>query len=252
VEIKLSLAFFHNTWFKHMSLLVALLASAALLWATNEPWKNKPYQQWTEQEINNIFQDSPWSQTITVTRMWIPLVSKDLPQGPLAGTGRSMPGSPEQATDVARGGDVRFFISWVSSRVMREASARYAVLHYGKDPAQEDKKLDQQPEEYSILVQGDDMTPFQLKDEKYYQANAYLQTRSTKQKIIASHVNYELKPNGTAINSAFFFFPKKAASGEPLIASDEKGVGFICRLEGSNLKAEFELKKMVAQGKPDL
>jgi hypothetical protein len=252
LERKAKHAVFRSTWWTRFGLLFALLTAAALLQASNDPWKNKPYQQWTEQEINGIFQESPWSHTITVTRMWIPLVNRDLPQGPLAGTGRSMPGTPEQATDVARGGDVRFFISWVSSRVMREASARYAVLHYGKDPAEEDKKLDQQAEEYSILVQGDDMTPFQLKDEKYYQANAYLLSKNTKQKFSPSHLNYERKPNGTAINSVFFFFPKTSASGDPLIASDEKGVAFICRLEGPTLKADFELKKMTVQGKPDL
>jgi hypothetical protein len=170
----------------------------------------------------------------------------------MAGRGRTMSGDAGQASDVARGADARFSVSWMSSRVMREASARYAVLHYKSDPTAEDKKLSEQPEEYIILVQGNDMTPFQTKDEKYHLANSYLQTKKAKEKLAPNRVNYELKPDGKSVNAAYFHFPKKAASGEPFIASDEKGVLFICQLGNTQLKVDFDLKKMVLQNTADL
>src|SRR5580704_11581928 len=40
----------------------ALLAAAAIAWAGVDPWKTKSADQWTEKDINEILQTSPWAK----------------------------------------------------------------------------------------------------------------------------------------------------------------------------------------------
>jgi hypothetical protein len=37
-----------------------LLVLGALAWASSDPWKAKPYQQWDANDIKRIFAESPW------------------------------------------------------------------------------------------------------------------------------------------------------------------------------------------------
>lgn len=234
----------------------ARLSLVVLVWAagpswSDRPWKDKPYQQWTDEDINRLFTDSPWARTLSIERTWVPWVNKELPEGPIHG-GRSLPGSMEQSSDQARGAQARFYVLWMSSLVMRKALARRAVLHYGKNEAEENEKLKQQPEEYFVVVQGTDMTPFHDKNEEYYRANAFLQTKTGRQKISPSHVSYVMSPDGKSVYAAKFLFPKKTPAGEQVITPNEKSVQFICRFEGSPLRADFDLQKIADEKEPDL
>ena len=40
----------------------ALLAAAAIAWAGGDPWKTKSVDQWTEKDIAEILQTSPWAK----------------------------------------------------------------------------------------------------------------------------------------------------------------------------------------------
>jgi hypothetical protein len=237
---------------KTPALFVALLLLVVLTWASNEPWRGKPYQQWDDKDLERIFTDSPWSRTAMITRTWLPLSAKDLPEGPIQGGARKIPKKLEQSDQATLGADVNFNVYWDSSRVMRQASARQAVLHGGKSASEVEKFLNQPTDEFEIVIQGVDMAPFVRKDEKFFQANSYLQPRKSKQKISPSHVHYERDEAGQLVTAAVFFFPKKTGSGEPTIASDEKSIEFTCKLEGATLRVNFEPQKMVDQAGPDL
>jgi hypothetical protein len=247
----IKLAVFPNNWSRGAALLLALLAFAALAWASDEPWRGKPYQQWTEKDLERIFAYSPWSRTVELTRTWLPLKAEELPQM-IAGGVRKLPKGLEKSDEGTLGAEVNFNVYWMSSRVMREASARKAVLHGEKNESDVEKFLNQPGDEYQIVIQGEDMAPFVRKDEKFYQANAYLQTKKTKQKVSPNHVHYERDETGVLVTAAIFFFPRKTTSGDSVIAADEKGVEFNCKIEGSTFRVNFEPQKMVDQIGPDL
>jgi hypothetical protein len=230
---------------------VVMLFSAAV-WAGSEPWKGKPYQQWDDKDIERVFLDSPWSRTTTITRTWLPISSKDLPDKIISGSGRPVPTELERSGETSVGGELKFYVFWASSRVMRAASARKSVLHGDKKDMDVDKYATEPQEEIQILVQSEDMAPFTRKDEKFYQTNAYLQSKRSKQKIPPSHVRFERDTKGILVTSALFFFPRKTASGEPTIPSDEKSVEFSCNMDGSSLRVNFEPQKMVDQTGPSL
>jgi len=236
------------------SLLVfsVLMLFSAAVWAGSEPWKGKPYQQWDDKDIERVFLDSPWSRTTTITRTWLPISSKDLPDKIISGSGRAVPTELERSGETSVGGELKFYVLWASSRVIRAASARKSVLHGDKKDVDVDKYVTEPQEEIQILVQSEDMAPFTRKDEKFYQTNAYLQSKKSKQKIPPSHVRFERDAKGILVTSALFFFPRKTATGEPTISADEKNVEFNCNMDGANLRVNFEPQKMVDQTGPSL
>src|SRR5690242_19317596 len=59
-----------------VALIIASLAFVAVALASDPPWKGKPYDQWTDKDLEKIFTDSPWSRIGMVTRTWAPLTSK--------------------------------------------------------------------------------------------------------------------------------------------------------------------------------
>jgi hypothetical protein len=230
---------------------LTLLASASLAWAADVPWKGKPYDQWEDKDIQKIFTDSPWARTATITRSWVP-ATKDQPNSPVAGQQRPLPGDLSRSSDGSAGSDLNYYVYWASSRVMRAASARKAILHGGQKELDVEKYAAAPQEEYQIVVQSEDMSPFVRHDEKFFQANAFLEPKKAKQKIAPSHVQYERDEKGQSVTTAIFFFPKKTAAGAPTIAPDEKGVEFNCKVEGQTLHVSFEPQKMVDSTGPDL
>jgi len=224
-----------------------MLVAVAFAWASGAPWKGKPYQQWDDKDIERVFLDSPWARTTTVTRTWLPISSKDLPDKIISGSGRSLPTELERSGETSVGGELNFYVLWASSRVMRAALARKSVLHGDKKDLDVEKYASEAQEEIQILVQSEDMAPFTRKDEKFFQANTFLQPRKSKQRISPSHVRYERDAKGILVTSALFFFPRKTATGERTIASDEKTVEFNCNMDGVSLRVNFEPQKMVDQ-----
>lgn len=250
-------------WFRRMNVvatfLFAVLISAALAWASDPPWKGKPYDQWTDKDLEKIFSDSPWSRIGTVTRTWTPLNSSGgstsgaQSNNPIPGRPGG-PGGPAGSSGNDAGGpgdELRFNVYWASSRIMRAASARKSILHGGKQDVDVAKYAGEPQEEYQIVVQSEDMTPFVRHDEKFFQDNSFLDVKKTKQKISPSHVRYE-RDDKALVAAAVFFFPKKTAAGEPTVASDEKNVEFNCKIEGTRLRVNFDPQKMLDSQGPAL
>lgn len=237
--------------FRKAATLFGLFIVASLALASDPPWKGKPYQQWDDKDIQKVFTDSPWARKGTITRTWTGATQKDLPNTQLGGPSRGMPNA-QGPSDNSVGSEVTFEVFWTSSRVIRAATGRKAVLHGGKTDLDVDKYATQPQEEYQIVVESEDMTPFARHDENFFQANSFLEPKKSKQKIIASHVAYERDQKTQLPSTAIFFFPKKTASGEPTIGPDEKSVEFNCKLEGSNLRVNFEPQKMVDNQGPAL
>src|SRR5690349_14725968 len=117
------------------ALIFASLVFVVVTLASDPPWKGKPYDQWTDKDLEKIFTDSPWSRIGMVTRTWVPLASKDAPKesgGQAGGAQPNTPMSPGRpggargpseggAGAAATGDELRFNVYWASSRIMRAA-----------------------------------------------------------------------------------------------------------------------------------
>ncbi len=247
---------------KQLALLLALLLEATLLWAGDKPWKTKPYQQWDEKELQTILADSPWVRVTTIRRTWVPVSEKDIPGDPkINGGARQMPAGGGQVgrtgggatTPVQAGegtsGELNVYIYWQSSRVMRAATAREAVLHGEKVDVEKYASAPQS--EYQIILRMEDMTPFVQHNEEFFQSSAFLQMKRGKSKISPSHVLYERNQKGL-IQDVIFFFPKTSPASLPAVSGDETDVQFSCKIADSTVRADFNPREMVDQSGPDL
>jgi len=239
---------------KQLALLLALLLGATLVSAGDKPWKSKTYQQWDEKELQAILTDSPWVRVTTIQRTWLPVSEKEVaPDSQVSGGVRQVPQGTGQASTIRAGEgswrELNVFIYWQSSRVMRAATARQAVLHGEKVDV--DKYASAPQSEYQIILRMEDMTPFVQHNEEFFQSSAFLQMKKGKSKISPSHVVYERNQKGL-IQNAVFFFPKTNASGVPAVSGDETEVQFSCKIADSMVRADFKPREMVDQSGPDL
>lgn len=244
-----------KTLSKHFGLLLGLLLGATLLCGGDKPWKAKTYQQWDEKDLQTILTDSPWVRVTPIQRSWLPVAEKDVaPDAQINGGIRQMPNAGTNANTPVRAGEgswreLNVQIFWQSSRVMRAATAREAVLH--GQQVDVDKYASQPQSEYQIVLRMEDMTPFALHDEKFFQDSSFLQTKKSKDKIVPTHVVYERNAKGT-VQDAIFFFPKTTPAGTPTISGDEKEVEFSCKIADSTVRVGFRPQEMVDQSGPAL
>ncbi len=244
---------------KYVSASMGILVLAVMAWA-GDPWKDKPYDQWTEKDVVAVLQFSPWAKVnLSAAGAWRPLNSEPL-TGPTPG---AIPGSSTDTSKTSEGslseqpggleksmnaGPKMYNVYWWSSRTIRKAFARYAVLKGRTKPEDAQKMVDQPVQDYQILVQGGeggDMSVFQQRGEKAFQDAAFLQMKKSKEKIAPSQVVFQFGPDGRSVTGVVFHFPKTGKNGEFTIAPDEKEVDFYLHIAGSTLRTYFEPKKMV-------
>jgi len=255
MNAKTDFLFLSNTLSKPLAMLLGLLLGTTLLWAGDKPWKAKPYQQWDEKELQAILTDSPWVRVTPIQRSWLPVEEKDLPGQPAMNGGvRQMPNASTATNTPDRVGEgtwreLNVQIYWQSSRVMRAATAREAVAHGEKVDV--DKYASETQSEYQIVLRMQDMTPFQQHDEKFFQDNAFLQMKKSKDKTSPTHVVYEKNSKGS-VADAIFFFPKSNSSGAPTISPDETEVQFSCKIGDTTVRVGFRPREMVDQSGPAL
>lgn len=178
----------------------------------------------------------------------------------------SMPGGPSNANtgslaqnqsilNSANAPEANFAVRWFSARAVRQALSRAQVLSGAMTEADATKALADEPTEYAITVVGQDMTPFLSAEEKELAAKASLQPKK-QAKIPATHASIQRIPgrkpeDPRSIAAVVFYFAKKSASGDPLLAPNEKNVEFLCESGKATIKTSFDLSKMALANAPD-
>lgn len=255
-------------------LAIGCVALAVAAWASNDSWKDKPYQQWDSKDLQRIFQDSPWVHIVRVDAPWlkgggssgdatiVPSGGAPAGGGPpagggghMGGYGSSSGGGGNTAGSPTVGGDssdsapsAAFAVRWISSRTFREAMLRDRVLRGQMTEAEAQADLIKPVEGIELAVLGPDMTPFQSMDENALKSAAFLAAKHSKTKVAPTEVR--IQKNGDKIVGILFIFPAKAENGEPSISPEEKTVEFAVTAGKLTLKSEFDVSKMTdSQGR---
>lgn len=250
---------------------VAFLILAGLAWASNEPWKEKPYQQWDKADLAVILGNSPWAKKVVVDVNWKPDAASggqsEMPesdQAPglhehMATSKGGMPDTSPPDASMSSTGSIgaaaappkaSFYIRWYSSRVIREALERQAVLNGRISEAEGAKLLAEPVNNYEIIVFGQDMTPFQNLSEQQLQSASSLEGKQSKQKVAPASVRMNKSPNGRT-NSIVFSFPRNTGSGSDVASAQEKNLEFVCKVKGLDLRNTFDTRKMADYKGPD-
>lgn len=250
---------------KRIPIGVAFLVLAGLAWASNEPWKTKPYQQWDKADLAVILNNSPWAKKTVVDVDWKPNAAAsgqsvqatsdatpelrehmDQQKGGMPDTAPpdTSPNSIGSAGSPSSVPKATFYVRWYSSRTIREALAREAILSGRISEAEGAKLLAEPVTAYEVIVTGPDMTPFQNLTEDQLKSASYLQGKQSKQKVAPASVRMNKAPNGVT-SSLVFSFPEKTAGGADVASAQEKEIEFACKAKGLDLRNTFDTRKMV-------
>ena len=202
--------------------LLGLLLLVPLLLAA-EPWKEKPYTAWSKDEVKRIFTDSPWAHPYVDPQAYAVL-------GPMRA-------------------DAEGTVQWASALTVRQAIVRQKQLQGSHDPGEAARFLSAVPADHVILVYGPSARLFEWLTEQVARDAARLKLKRAKREIPAASVRYIW--GDVKIAAAEFRFPR-ATDGESTIPVDEETATFVCRISNIAISVQFDLRKMVRDGKPDL
>jgi hypothetical protein len=244
--------------------LSAVLAAATVVWAGGDVWKSKSMDQWSDKDINEILQNSPWSKpNLQPQGAWHPdgqvaatgstgiAGSKSDISHTAAGAAPGQNGATEKE-DSAMANQATYSVFWWSARTIRAASMRRAVLKGAMSEADAEKAVATSPDDYMVLVQGTNMQLFQHRGEDAFLKSGYIQPKSSKEKIYPTKVSFLKGPDGQSVTGAVFYFPKKGTNGDATISAGEKEIDFYLLLGESKLITYFDPRKMVDSKGEDL
>ncbi len=231
-----------------MKLRVALGICALVLLCgvvqAQDPWKDKPYTEWNEEEVAKVMNDSPWSRQVSVTASW----KRTQSNRRTASGGRGSGAEPATIEDDAP--QATYNVRWASAATIRRAFVRGSILRGRLKEEEATNFLSQQPEEYEIVVMGQDMYPFNGAEEAALLEKAFIKPKSGKLKLAPRRVKID-RAGPDRVRAVTFYFAKKTGSGEGVIPSGEKGVEFTCGAGGVGISTTFDPRKMVAAGNAD-
>jgi hypothetical protein len=220
-------------------ILVVLISNSA--WSS-QPWKEKKYQDWDEKDVQKILNDSPWAKLVTRTGL-------EAPEGPSEdATGVDLLGTHSKEAQSGDTQQTRFIVRWVSSRTVREASARALVLQKRISAEAINEHLQPAGDDFVLAIVGPDMGRFQHVVPSVLQSKSYLAAESNK-KISPTSVNIMSLKDGT-IGALLFHFPRTTSTG-PLLSGREKSVRFSERGGDVSMDVIFEPRKMTDQSGAD-
>lgn len=264
------------------------LILVGVAWAGGDPWKTKPFDQWTQDDIKQVLDDSPWAKLERVPMEWRvnqrqgtganPMerapgsagMAATLPQGPGSqqaqaaggGPGANYPNgglgtgpSPNYGSPSMLGtpeGQTVFIVRWTSAETVRKALIRSHILSGDMKEADAPQYLAQKATDYEITVIGPDMTPFGMITQDDLKTKTYLQAKQSKLKVNPSKMEIVHGADGQQVLAVMFSFPKKTADGKDLISSQDKNVEFVVKTKELDLHSGFDLRKMSTDKGPDL
>ncbi|MBZ5533309.1 MAG: hypothetical protein LAO20_17910 [Acidobacteriia bacterium] len=240
-----------------LKMLVGICVAAIAITAfAADPWKDKEYKAWTMEDVQKILFDSPWVKMVEVGAPWLKGSTHFLTPLPVDCNGRPEWGkgdrTPSSWATGATESIVIFQVTWQSSRTVRAAKFRQSSLCGRVDPEKGDDLLEDTPDDYIIIVNSPDMTPFEGLDEDGLIKITNLVDPKTQKKIAPESVLIAKYGGRTTPYQLTFKFPRKTAAGEPAIPADEKEIEFFSQAGKVKLKAKFQLSKMTGKNGPDL
>ena len=151
-------------------------------------------------------------------------------------------GSGREEIDI---GGMTLVVRWVSSRTMRQAWVRSEVLQKRISESDTDKFLPPPSDDSQLLIVGRDMNLFKKVDETTLRARSFLLLTKSKQRISPIAVHIVRLPDGKGIKGVLFHFLKKPLVTQSTPSIDDNDLQFVSQAGTTEIKATFNLQKMV-------
>jgi hypothetical protein len=244
-------------FFRSAAFLALAFASMIALAGSSEPWKDKEYKVWTQDEVQKILYESPWVKMVEISAPWLKGRTQYLTPLPMDCDGRpDMNRGDRTPTSWQLGGNesiVIYQVTWQSARTVRAAKLRESILCGRGNAERGEEMLEEQPDDYIITVHSPDMTPFKGMDEDALMKATSLWPKTSPKKFSPESV--AIARYGSRDGAPYmltFKFPRKSENGEPIISNGEKEVEFASQIGKFTLKTKFQMQKMTVKTGPDL
>ena len=238
-----------------------VLLGSSVVWA-GDPWKEKPWTEWSVKDVDKVLEDSPWAKSGSIT---LSIHNKKRWRTETRTQAVYIEGRLEYREYDVRVPDgetvvvttLPFIVRWASSLTVRQAKLRGRVLAGSMKQEQASRLLQSTPKHFGISVTEYSAArtnkkslfwPWPL-DRDVMMKSAYLEFKQSGKKVYP--VQAVASKTSWGIPSARFFFPREL-EGEPVIDSKEKEVEFHWKSPSKKIKTTLDLRKMVRDGKPDL
>jgi hypothetical protein len=216
------------------------------LWA-GDPWKQKSYKLWNENDVRKILNESPWAKRIVVEggRAKHAGMESSEDDGPSEGDASEESGEGGGRGEDNERGRITFVIRWASSRTMRQAWVRGEVLQKRISETETDKFLPPPSDDAQLLIVGRDMSLFEKLDEATLLAKSFLLRTKSKERISPIAVHIERLPDRKGIKGILFQFPKTPLVSQSTLSIDDSDLKFVSHAGETKIKTSFDLQKMV-------
>ena len=221
------------------------------LWA-GDPWKQKSYKVWNQNDVRKILNESPWAKRIEVEAGPTKHAGMESPENGATSEGAAGEESGEGGREQNDRAPMTLVLRWVSSRTMRQAWVRGEVLQKRISENDTDKFLPPPSDDSQLLIVGRDMSFFTKLDEDTLRARSFLLRTKSKQIISPSAVQIVRLPDGKGIKGILFRFPKKLLVRPSTLSIDDNDLEFVSQAGTTQIKASFDLQKMADNQGTDL
>lgn len=231
---------------KKWMVLIALLSLGVLALAAD--WQDKPFTDWSQDEVRSVLNRSPWVQVQRIGRPALRAGAgrndSRLPEGSsVGGRPAQQPSSPStlEPAEVQR-----FYSIKIMSQPVRMAMARWAMLHNGLREENARQFVNAGLFNDHIVVgvsvpPGQDASELE-QDSDVLQDTTFLHLKGSDSKLLLSRY---LPPSQTGQADGMFFFPRFDDEGQPTVSLADKEIRFECGLNrDTKLSQTFKLKKM--------
>jgi hypothetical protein len=216
------------------------------LWA-GESWRQKSYKVWNQNDVRTILNESPWARRIEIQGGQTKHAGMESSEegGTSEGAAGEESGEASGRGEDNERGRITFVVRWVSSRTIRQAWVRGEVLQKRVLETDTDKFLPPPSDDSQLLIVGRDMSLFEKLDEATLRARSFLLRTKSKQKISPGGVEIVRLPDGKGIKGILFHFPKNLLVRQSTPSVDDNDLKFVSQAGTTEIKASFDLQKMV-------
>lgn len=227
--------------------LAAVLSLGVLALAGD--WQDKPFTDWSQDEVRSVLSRSPWVQVQRIgrpdLRAGIGRNDSRLPEGSSVGDRPTQ--QPSSPSTLERPQVQHFYSIKVMSQPVRMAMARWAMLHNGLTEEGARQFVDADLFQNHIVIgvsvpPGQDASELE-QDSDVLQDSTFLHVKGSDSKLLLTRY---LPPSQTGQTDGMFLFPRFHQDGQPTVTPGDKEIRFECGLNrDTKLSQKFKLKKMV-------
>ena len=240
-------------------MVVGLLTTSVVL--AGNPWKKKPYTEWTAEEVQALLTDSPWAKKVNSYNMGTRIVIDQEPSTAStvmvmdSRTGALRPKTvivhraPTEETIPVVVESHKFELLWLSALTVRQGIVRRRVLEGTLTAEAGERFLASGSEHYVLALAGPGIYSLSTVPEKEFRS-ASLKTRKG-DGIIPLDRYFLGEGESGALAQVLFYFPREL-NGEATLAPEETKVTFLLETQAGSIEAKFNLTKMVRGGTHDI